>query len=179
MGKVRWIEKTPPHVYRIKEILDYFPNAKVLLMLRDGRDVACSIQSRTGNLEGGIERWVEDNQAGEPFWKHANVQVVRYETLVVEFEKTLRGIFEFVGETFEESIMRYHEKPRNYLGSRVEKPVYAFGESNSAYRNWQMNQPLFDGRGRWQRLTESEKQLIKEKAGEMLIKYGYAADLNW
>jgi hypothetical protein len=47
------------------------------------------------------------------------------------------------------------------------------------YRNWQMNQPLFDGRGKWHRLTEGEKQLIKNKAGQRLIKYGYAADLNW
>ncbi len=42
-----------------------------------------------------------------------------------------------------------------------------------------MNQPLFDGRGKWQCLTETEKQLIKDKAGAMLIEYRYATDLTW
>ena len=179
MGKVRWVEKTPRHIYRIKEILGYFPEAKILLMLRDGRDVACSIQDRTRNLEGGIGRWVEDNQAGEAFWNHPNVQVVRYESLVADFEKTLRGTFDFIGEEFEESVIRYHESPRYYFKSSIEKPDDIFGDNHYLYRNWQMNQPLFDGRGKWQRLKESEKQLIKDRAGEMLIKYGYATDLTW
>jgi hypothetical protein len=47
------------------------------------------------------------------------------------------------------------------------------------YRNWQINQPLFDGRNKWHRLTEEEKQLIKDRAGATLIKYGYTTDLNW
>ena len=98
---------------------------------------------------------------------------------MAEFEKKLREIFEFIGETFEVSITRYHEKPRHYFVSSIEKPANVFGDNHYLYRNWQMNQPLFDGRGKWQRLMESEKQLIKEKAGEMLIRYGYASDLNW
>lgn len=179
MGKARWLEKTPRHIFRLKEILGYFPDGKILLLLRDGRDVACSIQDRCGSLEAGIDRWIEDNQAGRPFWKHPNVRLVRYENLVTEFEETLRAIFAFIGEKLEDSVYRYHETPRYFFTPRIEKPPDTFGANHMAYRNWQMNQPLFDGRGKWHRLTEAEKQLIKNKAGEMLIQYGYATDLKW
>jgi hypothetical protein len=179
MGKKRWVEKTPRHIYRMGEILNYFPEARILLMLRDGRDVACSIRERYISLEAGIDRWIEDNQAGRSFWKHPNVRVVRYEELVTEFEKTMRGVTDFVGEKYEDSLPRLHETPKYYFSPRIEKPPDRRGDNHDQYRNWQINQPLFDGRGKWRSLAAEEKQMIKNKAGEMLIKYGYATDLNW
>ena len=179
MEKARWVEKTPRHIFRLNEILRYFPDGKVLLLLRDGRDVACSIQDRYGSLEAGIDRWIEDNQAGRPFWKHPNVLVVRYEKLITAFEKTLREVIDFIGEELEDSLRRHHESPRYFFSARIEKPPNAVGENHDMYRNWQMNQPLFDGRGKWLRLTPQEKQVIKDRAGEMLINYGYASNLNW
>ena len=179
MGKTRWVEKTPRHIFRLKEILRYFPEGRILLLLRDGRDVACSIQDRSGSLAAGIDRWVEDNRAGHDFWEHPNVRLVRYEKLVAEFEGTVRGVLNFIGEEMEDAVLRYHETPRYYFTSRLERPENAFGENHDAFRNWQMNQPLFDGRGKWLRLTEEEKQLIKARAGEILVQYGYATDLNW
>jgi len=179
MRKLRWVEKTPRHIYRIGEILNYFPEARILLMLRDGRDVACSIRERYGSLEAGIDRWIDDNQAGRSFWTHPNVRIVRYEELVTEFKKTVRGVTKFVGENYEDSLSHFHETPKYYFSPRIGKPPNRLGDNHDQYRNWQINQPLFDGRGKWRQLTKEEKQLIKDKAGEMLIKYGYAADLDW
>jgi hypothetical protein len=179
MGKARWLEKTPRHIFRIGEILRYFPEAKIVLMLRDGRDVACSIRDRYGSLEAGINRWVEDNQAGRPFWTHPSVRVVRYEELVAEFEKTVRGVMEFIGEEFQEALLRYHETAQYFFTSRIEKPRSIFGENHELYRNWQINQPLFDGRGKWRQMTEEEKRLVKAKAGQLLIELGYAEGLDW
>ncbi len=179
MGKVRWIEKTPDHILQLKEILDYFPKAKIFLVLRDGRDVACSIRNRTGSLEEGVNFWVNCNRAGQPFWKHHQVQVVRYERLVAEPENTVREAVGFLGEKFEDSLLRYHETTKYFLSTRVDKPPNSFGGNMMPYRNWQINQPLFDGRGKWQALSLEDKNLIKQKAGEMLIEYGYATDLHW
>ena len=179
LGKARWVEKTPRHIYRVREILRYFPEAKIVLMLRDGRDVASSIRDRDGSLEAGIGRWLEDNRAGQPFWDHPSVRVVRYEKLVGEFEPTARAVFDFVGEVYEEGVARFHESPLFYFSSRIERPAEIFGENHELYRNWQMNQPLFDGSGKWRGLSAAEKQLIKDKAGGMLATCGYAADANW
>jgi hypothetical protein len=40
-GKRRWVEKTPKHIRRIDDLFDFTPEARILVMLRDGRDVAC------------------------------------------------------------------------------------------------------------------------------------------
>lgn len=179
MGKVRWVEKTPNHILRLKEVLNYFPGAKIFLVLRDGRDVACSIRERNGSLEEGIDTWIECNRAGQAFWKHPNVQIVRYERLVTEMESTVRHAIDFLGEEFEGLILRYYETTQYHLSTRIDKPPNSFGGNLMQYRNWQINQPLFDGRGKWQGLSSEDKNLIKEKAGDMLIEYGYACDLSW
>ena len=41
-GKNRWCEKTPRHVFRIPEILQAFPQAKIICMIRDPRAVVAS-----------------------------------------------------------------------------------------------------------------------------------------
>ena len=179
MGKARWTEKTPDHILQLKDVINYFPESKIFLILRDGRDVACSIRDRCGSLEEGIDNWVKCNRAGQMFWEHPNVQLVRYEHFVTEFETTVRNAIKFIGEEFEDSLLRYHETTKYYLGPRMDKPPNSFGGNLMPFRNWQINQPLFDGRGKWQGLSPEDKDLIKRKAGDMLIEYGYATDLNW
>jgi hypothetical protein len=179
LGKARWVEKTPSHIFRIKEILEHVPEGKILLIIRDGRDVAYSFKERFGTVKGGVERWINGNRAGEAFWKHPNVHVVKYESLVTDLEKTLREIMAFLGEEFEERQLRHHETPVYYFSSRIDNPGGPIGEKHPQYRNWQINQPLFDGRGKWQRLSEEEKQLVKTRMGEMLVAYGYTAGMDW
>jgi hypothetical protein len=177
--KLRWVEKTPSHIKCIPQLLELCPDARILLIIRDGRDVACSMQDRTGDLNEGILRWVTENRIGETFWNHPQVHHFKYEDLVANFQDTVTKVVRFVGEEFEQQLLNYHEKPRHFYANTVEKPASAFGENHEKYRNWQINQPLFDGRDKWKRLTEAEKQQIKAIAGDMLIEYGYAKDQAW
>jgi hypothetical protein len=59
------------------------------------------------------------------------------------------------------------------------KPPSAHEAQHRQYRNWQINQPLFDGRGKWKRMTSEEKRMVKEIAGHMLVECGYVGDNNW
>jgi hypothetical protein len=178
-GKRRWVEKTPRHIYRMEHLLYLQPEAQFLLLLRDGRDVACSLQDRTGDLESGIARWVADNQAGEKYWNHPQVHRVRYESLILEFETTIAGILSFLQEKFEDGLKDYYRKPRYYFSNEIDKPSSNFKSNHAQYRNWQINQPIFDGRGKWKRMTAEEKNLFKTMAGEMLERYGYVQGMNW
>jgi hypothetical protein len=178
-GKFRWIEKTPKHIYSIPLLREIFPGAKFILIIRDGRDVACSIEARYGSLQDGIERWIEDNRFGEKFRADPDVHIVKYEDLVTDPNRALDGIFAFLGETFEEEVLRSHEKPKFFYSDKIEKPSDATARNHEQYRNWQINQKLFDGRGRWKDLAPEKKKLIKDAAGPMLIEYGYAQDLDW
>jgi hypothetical protein len=172
-GKRRWVEKTPRHIHSLKAILDERPDAKILLIVRDGRDVACSIRDRGGSLESGIARWIEDNEAAREYWSHPNVHLFKYEDLVGDFEGTMRRIMDFLGEEFEPALRNFHEKPKKYYADKIEKPDTAAGQNHNQYRNWQINQPLFDGRGRWQKLSSDEQAQLQGLGASMLAEFGY------
>ena len=178
-GKSRWIEKTPKNIFHIKKLLEYRPNAKVILVVRDGRDVACSIGAKTGSVKTGIEKWVQANNVGQAYWDHPNVFVIKYEKIIEDFDGAITSVLNFLGESFESKCREFHKVPRFYYSKKIKKPQNAFGNSHNNYRNWQINQPLFDGRGKWKKMTEPEKEMVKEIGGEMLKKYGYTEDNNW
>ncbi|MEE2730010.1 MAG: sulfotransferase [Pseudomonadota bacterium] len=173
-GKRRWVEKTPRHILHINEILNWCEGAKIILILRDGKDVAYSIKQRTGDLEKGIRRWCDDNVAGKRFWNHPDVHLLRYEDLVTDFESSIQGVLSFIGEEYIPEIKDYHKTPKKWFSAVISKPESAFGENHSQYRNWQINQPLFDGRGRWEALSEEELSRIDEIAGPVLVEFGYS-----
>jgi hypothetical protein len=122
---------------------------------------------------------MDDNRAGEVFWKDADVHVLKYEAIVENAGESMKGALDFLGEDFEEQVLRSHERPKYYYSRKIEKPPDASPAHHLQYRNWQINQKLFDGRGRWKELSDEKKTIIKKLAGAMLIEYGYAADLNW
>lgn len=178
-GKRRWVEKTPSHIHHIRRLLEIEPLSKIILIMRDGRDVVCSIQAREGTIESGMTRWLEDNRAGEEFWHHPSVHLLRYESLVESPEVTLKYTLTFLAEDYEPGMLGYNQRSISLYSTKKDRPPNAFGTNHEAYRNWQINQPLFDGRGRWKRLTEGEKRLVKSGIGDTLIKYGYVKDAEW
>ncbi len=178
-NKVRWVEKTPNHINCIGRLWELAPEAKVILILRDGRDVACSLRNRFGDLRGGIERWINDNGSGKRYWRHRDVHVLRYEELVEDFQSTVTSILHFIGEEYEPGIEDYHQTPANHRARVAERPQEVSGKDHGRLREWQTSQPIFDGRGKWKSMTDDEKGLFKKLAGEMLIEYGYVENNDW
>lgn len=193
-GKARWVEKTPRHIYRIRTVLDRFPEARIVVMLRDGRDVACSIRNRIGDFEKGVRRWLDDYAAAEPYFGHDAVHVLKYEDLVADREPRLAAVLDALDESFEPALLEHHTGSFRYLGhvkksqafaqqlsnNPIERPLDVTGEKHRSYRSWQASQKVFDGRGRWRRdMTEHEKDVFKDLAGERLVEFGYAADDRW
>ncbi len=121
-GKERWVEKTAKHIRCIDKLLAIAPGAKILLIIRDGRDVACSIQDRTGNLESGITRWVEDIRAGQKYWNHPSVFVLRYESLTEDFNGVVTSVLDFLGEEFAPAMRHYYKTRRYYHANVIAKP---------------------------------------------------------
>jgi sulfotransferase family protein len=173
-GKTNWIEKTPKHIYHIEEILEWCTDARIILIIRNGGDVASSLQARTGSLEKGIRRWVEDNLAGKAYWEHPSVHVVKYEDLIIDFNSTTKEILSFLGEGYDRSIMDYHKAPRKWYSNKIAKPSTPAAGNHEQHRNWQINQPLFDGRGRWKTMSEEDLSLLNDIGGDMLADLGYS-----
>ena len=177
-GFRRWVEKTPAHIRHLGAIFARRPHARVILMLRDGRDVAMSIAKRTGDLSFGARRWVEDNLVGQRWWDDPRVLVVKYEDVVAEFDAEMRRVFAFLGEELVEQAKAFHEKFSN-ASEKVERPPDSTEANHVAYRRWQVSQPLFDGRGRWKAMAPEDKAVVKREAGALLREYGYADSDDW
>lgn len=183
-GKARWIEKTPPHIFQIARFLKLRPEAQVLVMLRDGRDTVCSLKHRVQykSVQDRLDRWIYDNAAALPYWDHPQVKLVKYEALIEAPDKVLAEICEFLGEDYSDAMLRYHEREHLWYSDHVEKPgdVQTHDDHNKL-RNWQINQPLFDGRGRWKDdLDSSERASFKSSlAQKYLEKFGYANNADW
>lgn len=119
-------EQTPRNSYYLGEILKRFPGARVLHMVRDPRDVLLSQKRKWKRhflgasnipLTEAFRSWVNYHpltisqlwrasmQAVAPFHDHSRVQTVAFEEALDAPEATVRGVCEFVGLSFERSML--------------------------------------------------------------------------
>jgi len=185
-GKNKWVEKTPRHIHAIDILLQLFPDAHILIVMRDGRDVACSIKARLNDFEKGVLRWVDDNKAAQPFLVYQNTHLVRYEDIIEDFVGTISHALSFVGESYEPSIKDFYRIPLMYQNRHLRSKwvSHIFKSSNvkkhEQKRFEQIHKPLFNGRGLWQNeMTKLEKETFKRIAGEMLVQLNYADSNEW
>jgi len=97
-GKRRWGDKTPHYVAQIPVLLELFPAAKILQIIRDGRDVALSwlkTRMEPRNLYTAARMWRElvraGREAGARLPRETYLEV-RYERLLAEPEQTMREV---------------------------------------------------------------------------------------
>lgn len=182
-GKPRSAEKSPNNVFYFEHLHTIFPESPLVHVVRDGRDVVCSlltmnwIDSRTGapidytrDARKAAAYWVSAVRAG----RQAGMKIgprryreLKYEDVVRRPERTLRSLFEFLGEAWDDSVLRFHERTSRSLAN----------ESSAE----QVSKPLYDTAvGRWLAdLKPVDKEAVKAVAGDWLIELGYAHDRNW
>lgn len=149
-------------------------------MVRDGRDVTASVGRRhRGDFEAGVSRWVNDTgiclaQRGRP-----DSHIQRYEDLVADPARAIRGICEFLGVPYADQMLDYHREQHLWFGRK--SVVHGTGIGSGEHedlRNWQVNQPIFDGRGRWK--TELPDEYVERfrhgRARELMDAFGYPVD---
>lgn len=105
-GKVRCGEKTPQHLIHVPTILQQFPGAKIICMLRDGRDVALSLNAMpwwTQGLAAAADFWKRSVYLAEKFSRQYPTQfmILRYEDLVTNPAQVLPSVMDYLGEQFE------------------------------------------------------------------------------
>lgn len=177
--KHRWVEKTPLHVRIVERAFETLPDARVIFMVRDGRDATVSMRKRYGNFERGLKRWVDDNRFALQWMDDKRVMILKYEDLVKNSEQVLSHICDFIGEKFEEEMLSYHERSER-ASPKEHNPASEPAGNTWKLRGWQISQKLYDGSGRWkEEMTEEEKALFKKEASDLLIQFGYAENNDW
>ena len=110
-GKSRVGEKSPKHIEYVPTLLTAFPKAKILLIVRDGRDVVRSLMKVPWAEPGNPRRFglfcMEWNQYAILARKYGRkfsanqLKIVKYEDILSAPEKKMMEICQFVGEQFE------------------------------------------------------------------------------
>jgi hypothetical protein len=119
----RWIEKTPNHVYFLDRIRGFYPQAQFVNIIRNP---VWAIQSRREkfpfNRETPVKTlarlWVKSIASAEDFSARypGKLLSVRYEDLVKDPMKELRGVCDFLGIRFEpERFGGYRTVSRNLI----------------------------------------------------------------
>jgi len=122
-GKARWADKSPRYALVLGFVLRVFPDAQVVHVVRDGRDVAVSHRERFGywsGLKATVKwpRYVRAVRAAAADLPPEQYHEVRYEQLVQDQEATVRRLTDFLGEQFEPAMLRIdeheHDVPARY-----------------------------------------------------------------
>jgi hypothetical protein len=167
-GKKRGGEKTPMHLDKIPLIFSWYPGAKAICIVRDGRDAALSLQ-RAGNIHG------RDIRALSFIWKRHAVKALRYKErypdrfFLVHYESLLTNP-EFVLERID----KFLDLPFNpsQLDTTIQSEVVTQRE-----HGWKENALKFidpDKIFRWQREATTDQLIIMESVmRNYLLRFGY------
>jgi hypothetical protein len=113
-GKERWACKSTFMIEHVAEILKYFPAARFIYLVRDGRDVAFSAKSSVYNryhVYYTAQLWCKEQQLGLSWFNKLlpeQILLMKYEDLISDTEGVIKKTCLFLGEVFEEKMLEYH-----------------------------------------------------------------------
>lgn len=114
LGKSRWGEKTPDHRLYIDLLLQWYPQARIIYMIRDPRAVCASLLSvpwgsPSPSVFRHAFRWQKSIKDLKPWLSDPRVKVINYEALVSEPEDVMRQVCEFLDEQFQPAMLNPSE----------------------------------------------------------------------
>jgi hypothetical protein len=120
-GKARWADKTPLYALSLDFVTEVFPDAQIVHVIRDGRDVVVSHRKRFGYWSAVkcVVKWPRYIRTARAFGATlppGRFHELRYEEAVGDPDKTLKALFEFLGEPWEDGVLEYADRPHDVAG---------------------------------------------------------------
>ena len=161
-------EKTPEHTGLLPSVRLLFPDAKVLVLYRDGRDVASSLSRMpwmSPDLYVNFIVWMYYNRIvrEERLAERPNLYFARYEDIVADPEREFRAILRFLGADYEPAVATGH-------GNREGVP-----DREMAWKGRAL-QPITTGRiGAFRsELSDDQVEILERLGRDALPALGYA-----
>src|SRR5690349_12804662 len=115
-GKPAWGDKTPLYVEHLDEVKRVFPEARILILVRDGRDVALSLLGvpfGPANVWAAAHTWRSAVRAvdRDARWLGDDLLTVRYEDLVADPAAVVPEICRFLEIAYEPGMLAVEETP--------------------------------------------------------------------
>lgn len=172
-GKFLAGEKTPDYCRRLDLLHALFPQAKLIHIVRDGRNVALSLLqwAAPDKGPGRIELW-QTHPVGvcALWWRWLalagmdagqrlgdSYHQLQYESLVAQSETVLAQLCRFLDIDYSPQMLKYNSGKQRSAGSAKS----AWRSPVSGLRNWKRDMP------------ESDVQLFEALAGDALQAFGY------
>ena len=167
-----WIDHTPRHIFRLERILELFPEAKVLNLVRDGRAVAASVLPLDwgpNSCRSAAMWWSRSVGAGalaEVAYGPGTILTVRFEDLVREPDSTLSAICQFSG-------IEYTSQVRS--GGAFVIPKYTKGQHERV--NKDLDPSRLDA---WrEKLSKRDVEIFEYYSGDLLSYLGYRLETSF
>ncbi|HET9729773.1 MAG TPA: sulfotransferase [Acidimicrobiia bacterium] len=166
----RWGDKTPAYLHCVRPLLECFPDAQVIAIVRDPRDVYLSLAELGwfGSTPWEIGRYIARNGALVERWRRqyapSRYTVVRYEDVVLDTENTLRSVCSFLRVPYDESMDAFFEHATSNVPSR---------ELQQQHTKL-LRAPRAEDVGRWRRESRLiDRAQVEALTNEMVIRHGY------
>jgi protein-tyrosine sulfotransferase len=174
-----WTDRTrrlvtkSPTVRHLNEFFAFFPSARLLILVRDGRSVVQSAMDTFGwDFDRACRAWSEAARTIRQFQQTQSARadrwrVIRYEDFVDDIEAQLRAVFEF---------LRLDAERYDFVAAR-NLPVRgssAFGLHDGKV-HWEVvpKDNTFTPKERWRSWSAAQRERFDWLAGEQLLDFGY------
>ena len=174
-GKARWAEKTPQNIRFLDWAMVRFPQASIIHIVRDGRDVVCSMRQHPDwrwvdgawqkvlvprSVQTYAQRWLADVTTGLAWRDDSRYVEVRYEDLVADPATALRALCDGIGATVDATWLASVSQSEPDAG-HTERPDYEGALSGASVGRWRDD------------LTAAEQREIERLCGPQLRELGY------
>lgn len=191
------LEKSPAHSVHGAAIAVYAPDAPIVHLVRDGRDVAASL-THAGRTWGAgwaptsvgesAAMWAEHVRGARSAVAAARERgtaavEVRYETLRADGAPALRQVFDAlgIGLTPDDASTLLASQSLSAMADAGDRsPHVLVGGDFAALADRAEPEGFFGrGGGGWQAWTTAERSAFDAAAGDLLVELGYEADRSW
>jgi LPS sulfotransferase NodH len=171
--KQRWGDKRPNYIQDLDVVLELFPDAQIVHMIRDGRDCVASLKRMpwwTFGYPASVYKWADAIDTGlraREELRPDQYHEVRYEDLVADPRTHLKALCDFLDEEFNEAMLEHHRESEKKVPEykdwheKVHEPV-----TQSAVQRWQSD------------LDDQEIRLFERVAARQLEGVGYTPSLS-
>jgi Sulfotransferase family len=164
-GARRYGEKTPTNIRYLDQLVEIFPNAKIIHIIRDPRGVVASKMKMpwsSNDIVTNTLKWKLDVECGLEFSKTSrSYYELRYVDLVSDPEIQLKKVCEFIGEAYDSKMLDYRKSSQRFAKDKpwmqgTYQKVY-----KTAVETWQTE------------LSETQIYIIQRMVYPLLIRFGY------
>ncbi len=142
-GKSVWGEKTPYHLFYADVLIEMFPEARFVYMMRDPRAVVRSMNK--------IEYFSDDTVLNALNWKRAatvgltglkkavpsdQYMVLKYEDLALDPQHFLEILCDFIGEEFDDQMLSFYKDSSKYMAPEIKTKNVTRAVTDQSIDTW-------------------------------------------